>query len=86
MARPGFGYVAAMPFILSGFETQKAYEERELSWDGDREFPDERTAQEAAAAWLVSQGPEAQVEVISLAGNEGDVVAVITQRGVERIE
>ena len=75
-----------MPFILSGFETQKAYEDREPSWEGDREFPDEGTAQEAAAAWLASQGADAQVEVISVAGNQGNVIAVITQRGVERIE
>ena len=75
-----------MSFILSGFETQKAYEDRELSWDGGREFPDESTAQEAAAAWLTSQGPEAQVEIIRLTGDQGDVMAVVTQRGIERIQ
>lgn len=75
-----------MSFILSGFATREAYDTRELTWDGQEEFADELSAQAAAETWLVSQGPDAQVEIIRLSGNEGVVVAVVSQAGVERIE
>jgi hypothetical protein len=74
-----------MSYILSGYATADDYELREPTWDGEKDYPDESSAQEAAMSWLAAQGPEAQVEMIKLADpSTGDVVAVISQRGIDR--
>jgi hypothetical protein len=72
-------------YVLSGFETQTAYEARETSWEPEDEFADVASAEAIAQAWVVARGSEAQVEVIRLEGQVGDVVAVVTCDGTEYI-
>lgn len=72
-------------FVLSGFETQSAYEAREPSWEPEQEFADASAAGETALAWVISQGGEAQVEVIRVEGQVGDVVAIVSRDGIEQV-
>lgn len=75
----------AETYVLSGFRTAKDFDRRVATWEPDGVFGDVPTAEEAAQRWLSSQDPEAQVEIIELQGNEGTVVAVVTQSGTETI-
>lgn len=75
----------AEDYVLSGFKTQREYDNRNSTWEPDNGFTDRATAEDEARRWLAAQGVEAQVEIIRLQGREGTVVAVVTQSGTETI-
>ncbi len=71
--------------MLSGYETQTEYEQRNAGWDGDKTYQSYETALEAAQTWLSGRSEHAQVEITAMSGNDANVIAVATQTGVEQI-
>jgi hypothetical protein len=48
---------ATISFILSGYATANDYETHEATWDGDREYEDESSAQDAGRHVVGVQRP-----------------------------
>ncbi len=72
-------------FVLSGYDTASAYEQREPSWEPDDEFPDIDSATAAAISWRAGQPTAAQVEVVEVVRSEGRVRRVVDETGIEEI-
>jgi hypothetical protein len=45
----------AKDYVLSGFKTQREYDERKSTWEPDNGYVDVAAAEEAARGWLASQ-------------------------------
>jgi hypothetical protein len=72
-------------YVLSGFVSEQARDEREPTWDGAQDYGDMDEAVVAGQSWVRANGPDATVEVIAMAGRCGFVVRVVSSSGVETI-
>ena len=73
-----------MRYLLVGFADQSRFDERSHDWEPDNEFDSDDAAIEASKRW-VDEHPDGVVEVIRFSESVGDVVALVTGTGVERI-
>lgn len=74
-----------MRYLLVGFADRGRFDERRNDWEPDDEFDAVDAAIGASKQWLVEH-PDGVVEVIQFGGRVGDVVALVTDAGVERID
>lgn len=73
-----------MRHLLVGYVDQAGFDERSHGWEPDDEFADTEATIEASTQWLVNNR-DGIVEVIEFRGSVGDVVALVTRSGVEKI-
>ena len=72
-------------FVLTGFENTAAYDARSPSWEPDNEYLDAALCDRSRSELARDQLPQAQVEVIEVAGKTGRVMRIVTGEGFEDI-